>query len=133
MRRPIVSVLVPVYNVEKYLPRCLESILQQTLSDIEVICVNDGSTDQSAQILENYAEIDKRIIVITKENGGLPSARNAALNKACGKYIGFVDSDDYIQPDMFEKLVNTAEKKSSDIVICGANIFPETPKIFSHP
>lgn len=128
MKRPVVSVLVPVYNVEKYLSRCLDSILQQTLSNIEVICVNDGSTDRSAQILADYAEMDKRIIVLTKENGGLPSARNAALDKACGKYVGFVDSDDYIQPDMFERLVNTAEEKSSDIVICGANIFPETPK-----
>lgn len=128
MKRPIVSVLIPVYNVEKYLEKCLDSIIQQTLLDIEIICVNDGSTDHSEEILKKYEKKDNRIIVINKANGGLPSARNAGLDRATGKYVGFVDSDDFIQPDMYEKLVYEAEKNSSDIVICGANIFPETPR-----
>ena len=128
MKKPIVSVLVPVYNVEKYLERCLDSILSQTLSDIEVICVNDGSTDNSADILEKYRLSDSRVKVITKENGGLPSARNAGLDAASGTYVGFVDSDDYIEPDMYRKLVEASKKDGADVVICGANIFPETPR-----
>lgn len=128
MKKPLVSVLIPVYNVEKYLERCLDSIIYQTLTDIEIICVDDGSTDNSAKILKKYAELDNRIIIITKKNGGLPSARNAALDRASGKYIGFVDSDDYVEATMYETLVNAAEKNQSDIVICGANIFPENPK-----
>lgn len=128
MATPIVSVLIPVYNVEEYLGKCLESVMAQTLNNIEIICVNDGSTDGSAEILEKYALLDKRIKIVTKENGGLPSARNAGLEVAKGKYIGFVDSDDYIEPKMYEILVENAEKNNSDVVICGANIFPETPR-----
>ena len=128
MRTPLVSVLVPVYNVENYLERCLNSIMNQTLSRIEIICVNDGSTDSSLSILEKYRTKDSRIVIINKQNGGLPSARNAALDVARGKYVGFVDSDDYIEPMMFQKLYETAENEKSDIVICGAHIFPETPR-----
>lgn len=128
MKKPIVSVLVPVYNVEKYLKRCLDSIVNQTLVNIEIICVNDGSTDNSLKILEEYRARDRRIKIVNKQNGGLPSARNAALDVAVGEYIGFVDSDDYIEPDMFEKLVNVARDEKSEVVICGANIFPEEPK-----
>lgn len=128
MKKPVVSVLIPVYNVEKYLGRCLKSIMKQTLSNIEIICVNDGSTDKSAEILEEYSKKDSRIVIVTKENGGLPSARNAGLDAARGTYVGFVDSDDYIEPRMFEKLVNAARKNSSEVVICGANIFPEKPR-----
>ena len=87
MSKPLVSVLIPVYNVEKYLSRCLESILKQTLTQIEIICVNDGSTDGSLEILEKYQKEDSRIIIINKENGGLPSARNAGLDRAKGKYV----------------------------------------------
>ena len=126
--KPVVSVLIPVYNVEEYLPRCLESIMSQTLKNLEIICVNDGSTDNSGKILEEYAKKDSRIIVVTKENGGLPSARNAGLERASGKYVGFVDSDDYVKPEMYETMVNAAKKDNSEIVICGANIFPESPK-----
>ena len=93
-----ISVIVPVYNMEKYLVRCLESIVNQTYPDLEIICVNDGSTDSSAKILETYASKDKRIKLITKENGGLSSARNAGINAATGEFITFVDSDDWIQP-----------------------------------
>lgn len=128
MNNPLVSVLIPVYNVEEYLGRCLDSVINQTLVNIEIICVNDGSTDKSAEILEKYKKLDSRIKIVTKENGGLPSARNAGLDQAQGKYVGFVDSDDFVQKDMFSKLVETAENTNSDIVICGANILPETPR-----
>ncbi len=122
-----VSVLVPVYNVEKYLAQCLDSIIGQTLRDIEIICVNDGSTDSSLEILEKYAKKDHRIRIIDKENGGLPSARNAGLDAAKGEYVSFIDSDDYIQPDMMAILYKNARKTKAEIVICGANIFPENP------
>lgn len=128
MAQPLVSVLIPVYNVEEYLERCLDSVLNQSLTRIEVICVNDGSTDKSLEILKKYQENDSRVIIVSKENGGLPSARNAGIERARGEYIGFVDSDDYVQPDMFEKLYNTAKKEKSDVVVCGANILPETPR-----
>lgn len=128
MAQPLVSVLIPVYNVEEYLERCLDSVLNQSLTRIEVICVNDGSTDKSLEILKKYQENDSRVIIVNKENGGLPSARNAGIERARGEYVGFVDSDDYVQPDMFEKLYNTAKKEKSDVVVCGANILPETPR-----
>lgn len=128
MATPIVSVLIPVYNVEEYLEKCIKSVMAQTLNNIEIICVNDGSTDGSLKILEKYKALDKRIKVVNKENGGLPSARNAGLEIARGKYIGFVDSDDYIEPQMYEVLVENARKNHSDVVICGANIFPENPR-----
>ena len=128
MKTPLVSILIPVYNVEKYLPRCLDSLLNQTLTDIEIICVNDGSTDDSLKLLKQYQVQDNRIIIVDKKNGGLPSARNAGLDRARGEYVGFVDSDDYVEPSMFETLYKTAQKKNSEVVICGAQIFPETPR-----
>ena len=128
MKKPLVSILIPVYNVADYLGRCLDSVLAQTLKNIEVICVDDGSTDNSLEILEKYREKDDRVIIVSKENGGLPSARNAGINAAQGKFIGFVDSDDYIEPDMYRRMSRAAEKNHSDIVICGANIFPEIPR-----
>ena len=128
MKTPLVSVLIPVYNVEKYLSRCLDSLINQTLTDIEIICVNDGSTDGSLKILKQYQEKDNRIVIVDKKNGGLPSARNAGLDRARGQYVGFVDSDDYVEPSMFETLYKTAKKKNSEVVICGAQIFPETPR-----
>ena len=128
MGETLVSILVPVYNVEKYLKKCLESLINQTLTDIEIICVNDGSTDKSLEILLEYQKKDERIIIIDKENGGLPSARNAALNVAKGKYVGFVDSDDYVETSMFKKLYEVAEKEKSEVVVCGAQIFPENPR-----
>lgn len=126
--KPIVSVLVPVYNVEEYLERCLDSILVQKFTNIEVICVNDGSADRSGEILQKYAKKDSRIIVVNKENGGLPSARNAGLEIARGKYISFIDSDDYVEKTMIRKLYQVAEKEKSEVVICGAHIFPENPR-----
>lgn len=123
-----VSVLVPVYNVEKYLGQCLDSILRQSLSDIEIICVNDGSTDGSLEILRRYAQKNGNIKIVDKLNGGLPSARNAGLDAASGEYVAFVDSDDLIQPRMLETLYKNAKKTGAEIVVCGANIFPETPR-----
>ncbi len=124
---PLVSVTVPVYNVEAWLPRCLDSLLCQSLREIEIICVDDGSTDGSGEILERYRQRDERIRVIHKENGGLPSARNAAIEAARGEYIGFVDSDDYAEPDMFRRLWETARRDKAEVVICGAQVFPQEP------
>lgn len=118
---PIVSVIVPVYNVELYLKRCLDSIIKQTLANIEIILVDDGSTDNSGKICDEFAQKDFRISVIHKKNGGLSSARNAGLNIAKGKYIGFVDSDDWINQDYYENLYNIAKKTKSDIVSCKFN------------
>ena len=115
---PKVSVIIPVYNVEKYLRQCLDSVVNQTLQDIEIICVNDGSTDNSAQILEEYRFKDKRIKVINKTNGGLSSARNAGLKIAQGEFIGFTDSDDYLDLNFYESLYNRAKETNSDIVVC---------------
>ena len=112
MSKPLVSVLIPVYNVEDYLERCLDSVLNQTLTQIEVICVNDGSTDRSPEILKEYQENDSRIVIVNKQNGGLPSARNAGIEKARGEYVGFVDSDDYVQPNMFENFIRQQKQKS---------------------
>lgn len=112
---PKVSVIIPVYNVEQYLRECLDSVVNQTLKDIEIICVNDGSPDNSLAILEEYAAKDERIKIINKENGGLSSARNCAIPLAQGEYIGFVDSDDWIDLDFYEKLYNTAKEYNAEI------------------
>lgn len=112
-----VSIIVPVYNVEKYLECCLESLINQTLKDIEIICVNDGSTDNSGKILDNYAAKDNRIKIISQENKKQGAARNRGLEIACGEYIGFIDSDDYIDNDYYEKMYETSQKYSCDIVV----------------
>lgn len=116
-----VSIIVPVYNVENYLEKCLSSLTGQTLHDIEIIVVNDGSTDHSADIIKRFAAKDNRIMYLTKSNGGLSDARNYGIPYAQGKYLGFIDSDDYVEPDMFEKLYHAAEKDQSDFVEC--NLF----------
>ena len=110
-----VSVIVPVYNVEKYLPDCLDSLCNQTLKDIEIICVNDGSTDGSLNILSEYSNLDSRIKVIDKVNEGAAAARNAGMETAAGEYIGFVDSDDWVDADFYEKLYLEASSKNADI------------------
>ena len=114
----MISVIVPVYNAEKYLHKCLDSILSQTYTDLEVILVNDGSTDTSGEICEQYKLLDHRIIVIHKENGGQATARNMALEIAKGDYIGFIDSDDYIAPEMYKTLLSSLEANGCDISIC---------------
>lgn len=113
-----ISIIVPVYNVEDYLRQCIESILNQKYQDFELILVNDGSTDLSGEICNEYSKKDSRIRVRHKENGGLSSARNVGLDLATGKYIGFVDSDDWIHEDMYNKLINHAINLDSDVVAC---------------
>ncbi|MBE7703835.1 MAG: glycosyltransferase family 2 protein [Cyanobacteria bacterium SIG28] len=115
-----VSIVIPVYNIEKYLPICLDSIINQTFTDFEVICVNDGSKDNSLKILEEYAKRDFRIKVISQENGGSGSARNNGLKNAQGKYIQFLDGDDYFELQMLETLYNLAEKHNAEIAICSS-------------
>lgn len=119
MIQPKVSIIIPVYNVEKYLDRCINSLKNQTIEDIEIILVDDASSDSSPHICDEAEKQDGRIKVIHKINEGAGKARNAALEIARGKYIGFVDSDDYVEPEMFEILYNTAEKYDSDLVMSG--------------
>ena len=119
--QPLISIVVPVYNVKQFLTKCLNSIISQTYSNLEIIVVDDGSTDGSATICDDYAKKDKRTSVIHKENGGLASARNAGIDVAKGTYIGFVDSDDYIEPYMYEKLLQAILKYSCNIAVCGIN------------
>lgn len=116
--KPIISVIVPVYNSEKYLSRCIESIISQSFVDLEIILINDGSFDKSGDICEKYKDLDNRIIVIHKENGGVSSARNIGLSIARGEYIGFVDSDDYIEKNMYFYLYNHLINSRSDISMC---------------
>jgi glycosyltransferase involved in cell wall biosynthesis len=118
-----VSVIVPVYNVEKCLPKCIETIIGQTFLDIEIILIDDGSTDSSGEICESYKKRDSRITAIHKPNGGLSSARNAGLEIACGEYVSFIDSDDYIEPDMYEIMYEKAIEAKADIVTCNVRAF----------
>ena len=113
---PKVSVLVPVYNVEKYLKQCLNSVIGQTLQDIEIICINDGSTDSSLSILEEFAKNDNRIKIINKENSGYGASMNMGLDLAIGEYIGIIESDDFADEKMFEDLYDLAVKNNADIV-----------------
>jgi len=113
--QPLVSIIVPIYNVEEYLVECLDSIINQTLTDIEIILVNDGSTDSSLEIIQQYAERDERIIVIDKPNKGYGHSMNVGMKKASGKYIGIVESDDWIAPKMFETLYKMSERYNLDV------------------
>lgn len=114
----LISIIVPIYNVENYLDRCLWSIRKQTYSNLEIILVNDGSPDNSYQIMDRHEAEDSRIRIITKENGGLSSARNAGIKSATGEYIAFIDSDDWIEHTMFEKLLKSIRDNQSDISVC---------------
>ena len=114
-----ISVIIPVYNTEKMLSKCLESVMAQTLREIEIICVNDGSTDKSLSVINEYAKCDARIKIVDKENGGLVSARKAGIKVAQGKYIGYVDSDDWVESQMYEILYEYAEKYNADLVSSG--------------
>ena len=113
----MVSIVIPVYNVEKYLKTCLDSVINQTYKDLEIICINDGSTDGSLQILKEYANKDNRIILIDKKNSGVSAARNDGIEKSSGKYLFCMDSDDYIDNDFIEVFYNNAEKNKSDLVV----------------
>jgi glycosyltransferase involved in cell wall biosynthesis len=118
MPRPKVSVIVPTYNVERYARLCFESLIKQTLEDIEIILVDDGSTDNSGRICDEYAKKDSRVKVIHQSNKGLGLSRNSGLDVAVGEYIGFVDSDDIVAKDMFEILYNNAVKAQADVSYC---------------
>lgn len=114
----LISIIVPVYKVEEYLDKCIESIVNQTYTNLEIILVDDGSPDNCPKMCDKWAEKDNRIKVIHKENGGLSDARNAGLSVATGDFIAFVDSDDYIESDMYEKLLSVIINTSSDISVC---------------
>ena len=126
---PAVSVIVPIYKVESYLRECLDSVVNQTLNNIEIVCVDDGSPDNSAQIVMEYAQKYPNIKLIRKENGGLSSARNAGLDVASGEYVYFLDSDDYIEPDMLQNLLKQANKNNLDIVYFNTNLVFENDQI----
>lgn len=118
MKNIKVSIIVPCYNAEKCLKNCIDSILKQSLKEIEIICVNDGSTDSTVNILQEYAKKDNRIIVVNKENGGASSARNEGLKYAKGEFLIFIDSDDYIDSEMLSKMYEIAKKTKSQLVKC---------------
>ena len=119
-KSPLVSIIIPVYNVEKYLHHCLDSVLSQTLTDMEILCVNDGSADSSPQILAEYQKKDRHIRILNQENAGLSAARNNGLSNAIGKYIYYLDSDDYLEPDALEKMVQRMEAEQLDFVLFNA-------------
>ena len=124
-----VSVVVPIYNVENYLRECLDSIASQTLRDIEIICVNDGSTDHSPEIIKEYIEKDQRFKCIDKPNTGYGNSMNRGFDLACGEYIGIVESDDYVDPEMFETLYNIAHNNNLDVVKSGYYYYYSKPKV----
>ena len=114
----LISIIVPIYNTEKYLVRCLDSLINQTYKNIEILCINDGSTDNSLNILNEYATKDKRIIVINQTNSGAATARNNGLDNATGQFLMFCDSDDYYEPDMCQKMINAILSYNVDLVMC---------------
>ena len=126
-----VSVIIPVYNVEKYIGKCLESVVNQTLEDIEIICVNDGSTDNSLRILEEYSLNDRRINIINKKNKGTSWARKTGLNAANGEFIAFIDSDDWVESDTLEKMYENAIQNNSDIVMLDFRFYNEVNDEYS--
>ena len=114
-----ISVIVPIYNVEKYLDRCLKSIINQTYKNLEIILIDDGSPDNCGTICDEYAKKDNRIKVVHKDNGGLVKARNTGLDIATGEYISFIDPDDWIELNMYEEMIKIADETNTDIVRCG--------------
>ena len=116
MMSPKITIIIPMYKVERYLPRCLDSVLNQTFADWSAILVDDGSPDNSGKIADEYAKHDKRFTVVHKENGGVSAARNTALDMADGEYIMFLDSDDCIHPQTMEILYNLAQRKAADVI-----------------
>lgn len=129
MEEDLISVVIPIYNVEKLLKKCILSVINQEYKNLEIILVDDGSTDSSGIICDEIATIDNRIKVIHKENGGLSSARNAGIDIATGKYIGFVDSDDYIDKRMYKELYNSLKNNDAEIAVCSRNVVDEQGKI----
>lgn len=131
--QPLVSIIVPVYNVEEYLPACLESIQRQDYHNIEIIIVNDGSTDNSASICDKSAAADDRIKVIHQENGGLSAARNAGIGRATGDYIVFVDSDDLMHPSYISVLLSVLSESGCKLAMCDIQRFHDAPEIVTIP
>ena len=130
-KNPKVSIIIPAYNIAPYLERCLESVRCQTYKELQIIIIDDGSTDQTGQIANTFAEKDKRFRVIHKENGGVSAARKTGLEQADGEYIGFVDGDDYIEPEMYDKLVELAVEYDADIAHCGYQmVFPDRVDLY---
>ncbi len=131
----LISVIVPVYNAEKYLSVCIDSLIGQTVFDkIEIIIIDDGSTDSSPKICDSYSQKHENIEVIHQQNAGVSAARNCGIEKARGKYIGFADADDYLYPEMYERLFNLAEATGSDISLCGfLHPFPDKDVIITYP
>ena len=121
--KPLISVVVPIYNVEKYLPQCLDSLLNQTYENLEIICINDGSPDNSLQILHDYANKDNRIKIISQKNKGLSGARNTGMRNANGEFIYFIDSDDWLSSDYLQNMYDVMVKENVDVVINGLHAY----------
>ena len=129
----LISVIVPVYNAEKYLNKCIKSIINQRYRNLEIILVNDGSKDSSLELCKKYAENDKRIKVIHKENGGVSTARNVGIEEASGDFIAFVDSDDYIDKDMYFNMMQKATEYKCDVVMCDCyKVYDDKKEVFTH-
>lgn len=118
-----VSIIVPCYNVAAYLDQCMESLTGQSMKDIEIICVNDGSSDCTAEILREWRNRDRRVRIIDQKNSGVSAARNSGMAAAAGTYIGFVDPDDMVERNMFQRLVTAAAEKEADVAVCGYHEF----------
>lgn len=132
-RGALISIIVPIYKVEQYLDKCIQSIINQTYKNLQIILVDDGSPDKCGKICDEYALKDNRIEVIHKINGGLSDARNVGIGRAKGKYIGFVDSDDYIEKDMYENMYNLLEERNADVCICNFYNVIENNNIIKNP
>lgn len=132
MNSPKISVIIPVYNSEKYINQCLDSIINQTFKDIEIICINDGSTDKSSEILQQYSNKDKRIKIINQQNSGASVARNKGIDISTGDYLSVLDCDDFFDLDMFELMYDQALKYDTDITLCGAKTFDDKTKVLKN-
>ncbi|GAB1401869.1 hypothetical protein MASR1M68_07800 [Elusimicrobiota bacterium] len=132
MNSPKISVIIPVYNGERYIKQCLDSLINQTFQDFEIICINDGSTDNSLGLLQQYSNEDKRIKIINRQNAGPAEARNKGIDIATGDYLSILDCDDFFDLDMFESLYNHAIKYDTDITLCGARTFDDKTKVFKN-
>lgn len=130
-KQPLISIIVCVYNTEKYIAKCLKSICAQTYANIEIIVVNDGSTDKTAMIINEWQEKDERIVLVQQENKGLAVARNVGLDISRGEYIGFVDADDYIEKDMFQILYDAILQSDCMLSMCAYRIMDTNGKTFS--
>ena len=130
--KPLVSIIIPVYQVEKYLDKCIASVVGQTYQNLQIILVDDGSTDRSPAICDNWKEQDSRITVIHQPNGGLSRARNAGLKIATGEFVGLVDSDDWIEPLMIETLLSALQETAADIAVGGFEGFAEDSKSITY-